>query len=116
MTTPLPPDVRTLFRAPFQTDKQQVESEGHVYPLSVPIFVHDADGDMAASLTRINARRPVPRGYGRHQYLFNGDARHDAWCEWFTANVPERATLEDVARILNEAWAGESVEVDDATP
>ena len=105
MTTPLPPDVKTLFRAPFRTDKQQVGSAGEAYPLDAPVFVHDADGDMAASLYRINARKTAPRGYGRHQYLRDGDARHDAWCEWFTANVPERATLEDVARILNEAWA-----------
>jgi len=103
MTTPLPPDVKTLFRAPFRTDRQELEDAGSHHPCGRALFVNDADGHMASSwFTR---RRVEPRGHGYHAYLPSGIQRHDAWCAWFTANVPERATLEDVARILNEAWA-----------
>lgn len=34
-------------------------------------------------------------------------ARYDAWCAWFRENVPESATLDGVAAILNDAWKGE---------
>jgi len=102
MTTPLPPDVKTLFRAPFRTDRQIVGKDWPSGRRSLRLY----DGNMdTVSTVSIHTGDPVPRGYGRSQYLPNGDARHDAWCAWFTANVPERATLEDVARILNEAWA-----------
>lgn len=104
-TQPPPADVKTLFRAPFKTDKQYVQDSGRIYPLSHPIFVYDADGCMAASMRRINDRKPIPRGYGRHQYLYRGDERHDAWCEWFEINVSSASTLEDVAKVLNAAWS-----------
>lgn len=107
MTPPLPDDVRSLFKPPFVTDKARVEATGHEFCLPYAVFVHDANGWMAASrVTNGQRRSVVPRGYGRHQYLINGDARHDAWCAWFRKAVEPRAgtDLDEVAKILNDAW------------
>lgn len=87
--TPLPPGVRELFLAPFAVDR-------------FGVYVRDARGDLASfQFSGTNE----PRGWGRHQYLDDGTPRHDAWCAWFDANVPAGAPLDDVARLLNEAWA-----------
>ena len=95
--TPLPPAVRALFTAPFKTDRE-------LAGLSRSIFLYDATLDVVAS-RHVLTGLAIPRGYGRHQYLPNGDARHDAWCAWFHENVPESATLDEAADVLNRAWS-----------
>lgn len=100
--------------APFKTDREQVEASGSEYPFNHALFVFDSRGTTAVSI--YSRKRCEARGHGRHIHLKDGIARHHEWQAWFKHNVPKNASLDDVARILNEAWAGEGMEVDDATP
>ena len=91
---PLPPGARALFKPPFQA----IGVEGRM------LFVYDSAGRMVASRDS-RTGMPIPRGHGRHCYLPNGLTHHDAWCDWFEANVPGTATLEETTKALNRAWA-----------
>lgn len=84
----IPEEVLTLFKAPFVHD-------GYDY-------VRDADSETTASFSPV-----VPRGWGRIQYLENGEARFDEWVRVFNAVVggqPCAQGHDEVARRLTEHW------------
>lgn len=92
-----PPQVRSLFKAPFKTDKD--------FGVPKAYFVNDANSRHASSRAGLGKGPCCPRGYGFIQYLPNGETRFSAWCAWLDANIPATATLEEVAVLLTQAWA-----------
>ena len=87
-------DVRRLFRAPFE-----------VGPMRLYIF--DANGEMAASmaLNDERVRVPIPRGWGRIQYLDRGGELMGAWVAEYERIVGDEANIGEVCHLLNVAWA-----------
>ena len=62
-------------------------------------FFWDANNKMAADYDEED--KPRPRGWGRIQYLDNGDAAMDAWEAWFGAVVGAATDADEVVRQLN---------------
>ncbi len=92
--TKIPQHLKCLFMPPFR---------------SRFTVVSDSRGYTAATFDFYEAERYIPQGYGRHQYMPNGDALHDQWCRWFFENVPTDVPHDDASKIaamLNEAWGG----------
>ena len=85
--------VRSLFAAPFEA----------VGPTeSQPLYLLDSKAHVAAS--RLTRKRWEPRGWGRHQYMEDGEARHTAWCVFFESLVKDERDAAKVVALLNEAW------------
>ena len=80
--------------------------------LFVPPFVSDGPSlyilDSAGNVVASRVGTPLvwtPRGWGRHQYLRDGAALHDAWCDFFgslTGGAEDDAGR--VLELLTEAW------------
>ena len=85
-------DVRRLFRAPFE-----------VGPMRLYIF--DANGRTAASVVPGHDAAPIPRGWGRIQYLNRGGELMGEWVAEYDRVVGDEANIGEVCHLLNVAWA-----------
>jgi len=90
------PDVKKLFVPPFTA---------HGPEGGAPIVVSDRMKNTVATAYGTGSCWWMPRGWGRHQYMEDGEALHDAWCAFFRALVGDERDAVEVVRRLNEAWS-----------
>ena len=81
----IPPGVLGLFRTPFYHDGGG--------------YIRDGAFNVAASYTP-----PVPRGWGRIQYLPNGSELFDQWSTVFRTIAGDATDHDTIARLLTEHW------------
>lgn len=77
-------------------------------------YVWDANGEMVADFNEDDDSRPRyvdgkrahwnfrPRGWGRVQYLPDGERQMDEWAEWALSAVGDAGDPEEAVRRMNE--------------
>ena len=67
------------------------------------MYIWDAKNNMVADIDYIEGSRPQPRGYGRIQYLPNGEQVMSEWEKWFATYVSNVTdNMVDAVAILNK--------------
>ena len=83
--------VRKLFSPPFSISSTEIRDFKYqqVVSLGFPVSCPD----------------PVPRGWGRIQYLPDGEKKMDLWEEFFWELVRDETDGQKIVNLLNESWS-----------